>query len=138
MFDRSFFVKTLLFGCLAGGAGFVASSPALAYDGNSGSDVHRINWSQLNLSQDQSSTMRQLDSEWQQMYSDIYPQLSRDKARLRQMLHSPNANESDIMALESRIHENEERLRQGATRIFLNKRKHLSPQQQQSLRRMMN
>lgn len=96
-----------------------------------------INWSNLDLNTQQESEIGRLESQWQRTYTDVYPQIQRDKNELRQLLNAPQSNDRQIMELQTRIQQNEQRLRQEATRTFLNKKGQLSPAQRVRLQQMM-
>jgi exonuclease VII large subunit len=97
-----------------------------------------VNWTNLELSPQQQSEIGRLESQWQRMYTELYPQIQRDKNELRRLLNSPQSNERQIMELQTRIQINEQRLRQEATRTFLNKKNQLNPVQKVRLQQMMN
>jgi Spy/CpxP family protein refolding chaperone len=96
-----------------------------------------INWSSLDLNPQQENEIDRLESQWQRTYSDVYPQIQRDKNELRHLLNAPQSNERQIMELQNRIQQNEQRLRQEATRTFLNKKGQLNPAQKVRLQQMM-
>lgn len=99
-------------------------------------DPH-ISWDSLNLSPEQENEIDRLESQWKRLYTELYPQIQRDKNELRRLLNSAQSDERMIMELQNRIQNNEQRLRQEATRTFLNKKGQLSPNQKVRLQQMM-
>lgn len=98
---------------------------------------HMVNWNSLNLNAGQSAQIARLENEWRQTYSQIQPQIERDRNELKRLFNDPNAHEQQVMMIQSRLHKNEERLRNEATRIFMNKKKLLNPQQKARLQDMI-
>ncbi len=98
---------------------------------------HTVNWNRLGLSAGQSYEINRLENEWRQTYSRIQPQIEKDREELRRLLNDPNANEQQVMMIQSRLHKNEEQLRNEATRVFMHKKKILNPQQKSKLQEMI-
>lgn len=95
-------------------------------------------WGSLNLSPQQSAEINRLEDRWERTYSELSPQIEQDKTQLRQMLNAPQSSDRQIIDLQNRIQVNEQRLRNEATRIFLNKKEQLSPAQKVRLQEIMN
>jgi Spy/CpxP family protein refolding chaperone len=114
--------------------------PDTPYDArNPGSHLQRmVRWNTLNLDQSQASRINSFEQEWKQTYTQVYPQIIRDREELRQLLNMPDSDEERIMLLQQRIMGNEEKLRNEATHTFLKKKKILRPNQKLKLRKMMN
>ena len=131
---RSTTSAVLAFGLLCAGLLTLSFQPLLAREMR----PQPIKWSQLNLNNHQTECMSSLDAEWRKTYLTLHPRIQRDKQALRHMLMSPNANEQKVLALETRIQQNEQKLRRVATHTFMQKCKQLSPDQRARIQRMMD
>lgn len=123
---RFYWSLALLGACL--GLVWLGAEPVFAQ--NTGC---RINWQAMDLSPEQQSQLHQIDNQWQQTYNRLSPQVRQDTQALRQQLNSPTPNEATVMQLQSRIHSNEETLRQEATKAYLQKNRLLNPAQREEM-----
>ncbi len=112
------------------GALFVVMGTAWAGDSS-------IHWDTLNLTAEQQSEIERLESQWRKVYGEVYPQIQRDKNELRRLLNSVQCDDRQVMEIQERIQTNEQRLRQEATRTFLNKKGQLNQTQKMRLHQMM-
>jgi Spy/CpxP family protein refolding chaperone len=96
-----------------------------------------VNWDSLGLTSSQSSEIEEREAEWKRTYATLYPQIQRDKARLRQLLNAPSSDPAEVMELQARIQDNEEKLRSEATRTFLHKKNVLTPNQRVKLQQIL-
>jgi SMC interacting uncharacterized protein involved in chromosome segregation len=96
-----------------------------------------IHWDTLNLTAEQQSEIERLESQWRKVYGEVYPQIQRDKNELRRLLNSVQCDDRQVMEIQERIQTNEQRLRQEATRTFLNKKGQLNQTQKMRLHQMM-
>ncbi|MBK8190461.1 MAG: hypothetical protein IPK79_08435 [Vampirovibrionales bacterium] len=97
----------------------------------------KIDWNALELTTNQCDSLQTLDSEWKNIYSDLYPQIQSDRAKLRRLMNDPAADDQQVLALQSHLQQSEQRLRSEATRIFMLKKNYLSPEQKRRLYQMM-
>ncbi|MEB3206668.1 MAG: hypothetical protein VKK59_04895 [Vampirovibrionales bacterium] len=96
-----------------------------------------IDWHALNLSDEQEIAIDGLERQWQQMFSQVYPKLRSDQQTLQGLLQSQQASENQVMLLQARIHDQQDRLRREAIRTFMKKKSYLSSSQQAQLHAMM-
>lgn len=97
-----------------------------------------VEWAQLNLNATQKNAINSLDKQWQQTYLNIQPKIEADRAKLRQMLDTPQPNETEVMNLQHQLQSNHETLHMEATRIFMKKKHQLNPEQKKKFRQMMH
>jgi hypothetical protein len=88
-----------------------------------------VNWQALKLDDNQALEIRALEQDWRSTYDQVSPQISKDKQRLMQLMKTPNANETEMMQVQSRLHQNESVLRQKATSVMMQKRHVLNENQ---------
>ena len=96
-----------------------------------------VPWQALDLSPQQVQSMQQLDSQWQGTYSQLQPQIEQDQSTLKRLINSPTADSEQVMHIQSRLQRNRDALHQSATRIFMEKKERLTPEQRQRLHKMM-
>ncbi len=96
-----------------------------------------IDWRALNLSEEQEIAIDGLERQWQQTFSQVYPKLRTDQQTLQTLLQSQQASENQVLALQERIHDQQDRLRREAMRTFMKKKSYLSSSQQEQLHAMM-
>jgi len=96
-----------------------------------------VNWTTLNLSQDQNTRIYKLEQEWHQVYNQVHPKIVRDKQKMKMLLMAPGSDKHQVMQLQDQIQKNEQQLRREATRIFMDKKGSLSPAQCVKLEKMM-
>ncbi len=96
-----------------------------------------VDFNALSLTPAQQTVINQYENEWRQTYSQLYPQVKSDRQTLRKLINDPNANEGQVMMIQSRLQQNEDKLRSEATSIFMKKKKQLNPEQRQNLQKMM-
>lgn len=96
-----------------------------------------INWTQLNLSEDQAKKMNELDDQWGRIEQLIRPKIIRDQQQLKNIMSNPNADDEQIRNLQRDIMTRQEQLRFEATENFLSKRRILNTKQREVLHKMM-
>jgi Spy/CpxP family protein refolding chaperone len=101
-------------------------------------DLLEVNWDSLDLSDQQRSSLNNLDQQWKNTVSQIAPRLHANERLLKHMIYSSTPNEDQILQLQEDIHEDKMRLKMNATEIFLDKRRVLNPQQQEKLQQIIN
>jgi Spy/CpxP family protein refolding chaperone len=106
--------------------------PALA------GDPTYVRWNALHLDPSQETQLSRLDEQWKKIYTERSPQLQRDRAELRRLMFSPQANDKEIMALRERIHKSEELLRVEAMKSFIQKKNVLTPGQRMQLQQLFS
>ncbi|MEW5821428.1 MAG: Spy/CpxP family protein refolding chaperone [Cyanobacteriota bacterium] len=92
-----------------------------------------INWSELNLTAEQSVKINQLDEEWKRIQQVIRPRLVRDQQQLKNIMKNPDTDEDRIRKLQNDIMLRQKQLRYEATENFLSKRRVLTPEQREVL-----
>jgi Spy/CpxP family protein refolding chaperone len=97
-----------------------------------------VPWQALDLTPQQAQTMQQLDAQWQGTYSQLQPQIEQDQTTLKRLIQSPSADSEQVMHVQTRLQRNRDALHQSATRIFMEKKERLTPQQRQRLHKMMD
>lgn len=101
------------------------------------SGMVNINWSGLELTNEQMVQMESLDNQWQKVQQMVRPKLIRDQQTLRNVITNPNLNEDYIRKLQRDIMLRQEQLRYEATENFLSKRRLLNKDQREKLHKMM-
>ncbi|MFN8614810.1 MAG: Spy/CpxP family protein refolding chaperone [Vampirovibrionales bacterium] len=101
------------------------------------SDSTNAPWHTLNLTPQQETRIQELDTQWQATYTQLQPQIEQDQATLRKLIQSPNSDANQVMHVQTRLQRNRDALHQSATRIFMEKKERLTPEQRQRLHRMM-
>jgi Spy/CpxP family protein refolding chaperone len=96
-----------------------------------------IDWQRLNLNQQQSQTIGTLDSEWNQKYQRLQPQIVGLQQKLQRLLPDPKSDPLEIMATQQTIARLKEQLRNDATTNYLRKRAALNGDQQHQLEGML-
>jgi Spy/CpxP family protein refolding chaperone len=81
--------------------------------------------------------MQQLDTQWQGSYSQLQPQIEQDQTTLKRLIKAPSADSEQVMHVQNRLQRNRDALHQSATRIFMEKKERLTPEQRQRLHKMM-
>lgn len=99
--------------------------------------ANRVDWNALELTTEQCDGLQALDSEWKAIYAQLYPQLEADRTRLRRLMNDPAADDQQVLALQTRLQQSEQQMRSEATRIFMQKKSHLTPEQKRRLYQMM-
>lgn len=97
-----------------------------------------VNWESLDLSSQQRNHLNSLDQTWKSIVSELVPRIQANEKKLKQMMHCASPNEDEILRLQQTIHEDKTKLKIQATQIFLDKRKVLTKDQQEKLRKMMS
>lgn len=100
--------------------------------------AQQLDWAKLELEPEQAQKIQNLEQEWRQTYRLTHPQLNQKRQALRDLMSAPEVNPSEVMSLQHEIEEHERFLREQATRIFMEKKKTLNPQQRKNLRHMMH
>jgi hypothetical protein len=101
-------------------------------------EYNEVNWDSLNLSNQQRSNLNSLDAQWHNTVTEVAPRIQGNEKKLKLLMNSSKADESQIIRLQEQIHEDKTRLKVQATQIFLDKRKCLNREQQDKLRKMIN
>lgn len=96
-----------------------------------------IEWQRLNLNQQQMQTIGSLDSDWNQKYQHLQPQIAGLQRKLERLLPDPNSDPLEIMATQQTIARLKEQLRNDATTNYLRKRATLNGDQQHQLEAML-
>ena len=96
-----------------------------------------INWAHLNLTNDQSKKIKELDAQWERIQQLIRPKIIRDQQQLKNVMSNPNADEDLIRKLNNDIMLRQKQLRFEATENFLSKRRVLTTGQRETLHKMM-
>lgn len=115
------------------------NSPAFAQDPNH--NAHGpgrcIDWTRLNLNQQQSQSITQLDSEWRAKYQQLQPQILQKQKKLQELLADSKSDPLEIMSTQQSIARMRENLRNEATTNYLRKRAILTETQQHQLEAML-
>lgn len=98
---------------------------------------YRIEWSQLNLNDDQMKRIRELDAQWKSVEQIVRPKIIRDQQQLKNIMNNPNANEDQIRKLQKDIMVRQDQLRYEAIENFLSKRRILNQEQREKLHKIM-
>ncbi|MDH4378931.1 MAG: Spy/CpxP family protein refolding chaperone [Vampirovibrionales bacterium] len=93
---------------------------------------------ELDLTPQQTQSMQKLDDQWQGSYSQLQPQIEQDQTTLKRLIQAPSANSEQVMHVQNRLQRNRDALHQSATRIFMEKKERLTPEQRQRLHKMMD
>lgn len=96
-----------------------------------------VDWSKLNLSPQQTQQVQQLETQWQQDYSQIKPAIADEQRKLQRLLESHNADPVELMAVQQSLTRKKEQLNQAATANYLRKRQVLNENQQHQLEQMI-
>lgn len=96
-----------------------------------------VDWSKLNLSPQQNQQVQQLESQWQQDYSQIKPSIAEEQRKLQRLLESHNADPVELMAVQQSLTRKKDQLNQAATANYLRKRQVLNENQQHQLEQMI-
>lgn len=110
--------------------------PAQAQDPQRGHS-RCVDWTKLNLTQQQSQQISQLDSEWRAKFTQVQPQIAQNQQKLQQLLSDSKADPLEIMATQQNIARLKESLRNDATTNYLRKRAVLNEPQQHQLEAML-
>lgn len=97
-----------------------------------------VPWHALDLTPQQTQSMQQLDTQWQGTYSQLQPQIEQDQTTLKRLIQAPSADSEQVMHVQNRLQRNRDALHQSATRIFMEKKGRLTPEQRQRLHKMMD
>ena len=81
-----------------------------------------VDWSKLNLTQQQNQQIQTLESQWQQDYNQIKPSIQDEQRRLQRLLETHNADPVELMAVQQSITRKKEQLNAAATANYLRKR----------------
>lgn len=98
---------------------------------------HHIDWSSLNLSPGQQKNINQYESQWEQTYQQLSPQIDKDKQDLMHELDSPNPDRGRVMQLQSRIDQNKAQLQSASMNAYIKKKQELNDDQKEKLHEMM-
>ncbi len=101
-------------------------------------EYQKVNWESLDLSSPQRTKLNQLDSEWQEVVSEVVPRLRVNQKKLKKLMGEQHPDEDEILEVQKAIHKDKAKLRMEATQIFLHKRKVLNEQQEEKLQKMLN
>jgi Spy/CpxP family protein refolding chaperone len=97
--------------------------------------AHDIDWSNLNLSQQQESQINHLEEGWEKTHDAVGGQIQRDMEELRTLL--PTGDTQRIRQLQNRIMTNKMYLMNESMNTFLKKRDMLTPTQRAQLQQML-
>jgi len=98
---------------------------------------HHVDWGSLNLSRGQQKNINQYESQWEQTYQKISPQIDKDKSDLTHELDSPNPDQSHVMQLQARIEQNKAQLQSASMNAYIHKKQELNDEQRARLHHMM-
>ncbi len=96
-----------------------------------------INWEDLDLSDEQTQRLHQLDAQWAQTYNRLHPQIKQDQFILRKLMESPDGTPEAMMRVQNRLERNRHQLHTSATHILMQKKQSLTDDQRQQLHDMM-
>ncbi len=116
---------------------FVVGLLLLTLAGFSAFGWTQVDFNALGLTPSQQTQINNYENKWRQTYTKLHPEVEQDRTRLRQLINDPNADEGQVMMIQSRLQRNEERLRNEATHIFMKKKSQLNPEQKRKLQKMI-
>ena len=111
------------------------SNPCLAQE--TPSNACSIDLSKLNLSNAQSSQIKQLDQQWYKESGEIIPLINEDRTKLQRALADHNAEGVQVFALQQSVARRKEQLNSIAMQTFLAKKKVLDESQKKRLEDMV-
>lgn len=92
-----------------------------------------INYTKLNLSQDQKVKIQQYDQEWFEEYQKTQPELQGLQEKFKKLLASPQADGTEIIIVQQQIDAKKSKLRSKATQVLIKKRQLLDGTQNKTL-----
>lgn len=98
----------------------------------------QVNWESLDLSSQQRNHLNSLDQTWKSLVTELVPRIQANEKKLKNMMNCTSPDEDEIMRVQQSIHEDKLKLKMQATQIFLDKRKVLTKEQQEKLRKIMS
>jgi hypothetical protein len=100
------------------------------------SDRPICDWTKLNLSDDQSKQVQEIEAAWDQKYHELMPSLLDDQHKLSKLLGDHNSDPVEIMTLQTSIARKREQLNAVALATYLKKKAVLDDNQKHLLELM--
>jgi Spy/CpxP family protein refolding chaperone len=100
--------------------------------------ITRVNWDNLNLSEDQREQLDSMDQQWKNTVHELAPRIENNRRKLKLMMNESQPDENEIMELQQQVHEDQLKLKMRATKLYLGKKKVLNADQQEKFSQMMN
>jgi Spy/CpxP family protein refolding chaperone len=96
-----------------------------------------VNWSKLNLTDQQSKKIEELEQQWRHDYAQLKPAIAEDQTRIAKLLGEHDSDPVEIMSVQASLARKREQLSALAMSNYLKKREVLSENQRRTLEIMM-
>ncbi|MCA9805951.1 MAG: hypothetical protein KC777_28480 [Cyanobacteria bacterium HKST-UBA02] len=92
-----------------------------------------IDYEKLDLSNDQSLKIQQLDQQWFDTYQKMHPKIQEKQQQLKKLMASPNSDPTELIMLQQKIDKENSELKSFAISIWTKKKEILNDAQKEKL-----
>ncbi len=96
-----------------------------------------IDWSKLNLNQEQALKVQQCDQEWFKELQETQPEIQALQSKLKKLLASPKPEATEIMLVQQQLDSKKAKLKMKATQNILRKKEILDENQKKAFNNQM-